>query len=227
MNYIAFIPARCGSVSIKFKNIKNFCGKPLIYWTVKALTQSSKIAQIHIATDCEQIKETVQAFGFDKVKIFNRSEKNAQSNSSTESVMLEFLERNPQDENTNFLLVQATSPLLTATDIDGVIDLYEKSDYDSILTCVKTKRFFWDENFHPINYDYRHRPRRQDFEGIYMENGAAYLNRVGNILKDKNRLSAKVGIYEMPFYTDIELDEEDDWEIAEKAMKKYILGQQV
>ena len=53
---IAFIPARCGSESIPFKNIKIICGKPLIYWALLALTKSKNIDQIYVATDCDEIK---------------------------------------------------------------------------------------------------------------------------------------------------------------------------
>jgi N-acylneuraminate cytidylyltransferase len=54
-----------------------------------------------------------------------------------------------------------------------------------------------------------------------MENGAFYINTVKNILKSGNRLSGKIGIYEMPEYTSVEIDEEDDWIIAEKIFRKY------
>jgi N-acylneuraminate cytidylyltransferase len=53
---IALIPARCGSKSIPFKNIKNFCGKPLIYWSLLAAQKSNQIDEIYVATDCEEIK---------------------------------------------------------------------------------------------------------------------------------------------------------------------------
>lgn len=57
-----------------------------------------------------------------------------------------------------------------------------------------------------------------------MENGAFYINRVGNILKYKNRLSGKIAIYEMPEFTSLEIDEPDDLIIAEILMKKHILN---
>ena len=88
---IAFIPARCGSKSIKLKNIKLFCNKPLIYWNLKALEQSSMIDEIVVATDCSEIKKTVEDFKFPKLRVFDRGKLNAQDKSSTESVILEFL----------------------------------------------------------------------------------------------------------------------------------------
>ena len=61
---------------------------------------------------------------------------------------------------------------------------------------------------------------RQEVEKIYIENGAFYINTVGNILAKKNRLSGKIGIYEMPEYTFTEIDEIEDWIIAEKIFIK-------
>jgi N-acylneuraminate cytidylyltransferase len=74
-----------------------------------------------------------------------------------------------------------------------------------------------------MNYDYRHRPRRQEFDGMLMENGAFYINTVANILASGNRLSGKIGIYEMPEYTSFEIDEPDDWQVMENLMRKHIL----
>jgi N-acylneuraminate cytidylyltransferase len=68
------------------------------------------------------------------------------------------------------------------------------------------------------------RPRKQEFGGILMENGAFYMNSVGNILRDRNRLSGQIAVYEMPDYSGAELDSEDDWIVAEALMRKHILS---
>ena len=77
-----------------------------------------------------------------------------------------------------------------------------------------------------MNYDYMNRPRRQNFNGMLMENGAFYINTVKNILDNGNRLSGKIGVYEMPEYTATEIDEPDDWIILENLMRKHILTNQ-
>ena len=220
---IAFIPARCGSKSIPFKNIKEFCGKPLVYWNLKALEKSANIDKIYVATDCKEIRDIVNSFGFSKVKVYSRDKENANDTASTESVMLEFISKNKFDNNDLFFLVQATSPLTQTQDFDKALEKLQNEKANSLLTCVRTKRFYWNDNGTPINYDYKNRPRRQDFDGMLMENGAFYINSIQNILKYKNRLSGKIAIYEMLEYTAIEIDEEDDWIIAEKLMQKYIL----
>jgi N-acylneuraminate cytidylyltransferase len=222
---IAFIPARCGSESIPFKNIKIICGKPLIYWSLLALNKSMTIDQIYVATDCDEIKDTVIDFNFDNVRIFDRSNTNANNTASTESVMLEFLENKKFSDDDLFVLVQVTNPFTSSHDFDNAINTIKSSNkLDSILSCVETTRFFWTKNGKPINYDYNSRPRRQDFEGILMENGAFYINSVANIKKYKNRLCGNIHPYLMPEYSAIEADEEDDWLIIEKLMYKYVLN---
>ena len=222
---IAFIPARGGSQSIPFKNIKKLCKKPLIYWSLKALSESLSIDKIYVATDCDEIKNTVYDFNLDKVNIFNRNQKNASHNASTESVMMEFIEKNNFSDSDIFILVQATSPFVVSADFDNAISQLKKEKADSLLSCVRVKKFFWEENGKPINYQYTQRPRRQDFNGVLMENGAFYINSIANIKKNKNRLSGKIAIYKMPEFASIEADEECDWLIIEKLMYKYILSQ--
>ena len=221
---IAFIPARCGSESIPFKNIKIICGKPLIYWALLSLTNSKKIDQIYVATDCDEIKDVVLDFNFSNVQIFDRSDTNASNTASTESVMLEFLENERFSDDDLFLLIQVTNPFTSSNDFDDAIDTIKSSNkFDSILSCVETKRFFWTKNGKSINYNYNSRPRRQDFEGILMENGAFYINTVANIKKYKNRLSGNIHPYLMPEYSAVEADEEDDWLMLEKLMYKYVV----
>lgn len=222
MKTIAFIPVRCGSKSIPMKNIRPFCGEPMVYWTLKALADTDAIDEIWVATDCAEIEETVMDFELPRVDVYRRRAENATDTASTESVMLEFIEARKLEDTDRFLLVQATSPLTQSADIAAALE--KVNEGDSLLTCVRLKRFFWNEDGTPANYDYRARPRRQEFDGELMENGAFYINRVGNIRKDKNRLSGKIVIYEMPEYTDVELDEEHDWVKAESLMRKFILG---
>ncbi len=220
---IAFIPVRGGSKSIPLKNIKLLNGKPLVYWTAKAAQEAKCVDKLVIATDNEEIKQTVLSFGFSKLEVYDRNPENAQDTSSTESVMLEYLEGVNIDGN--FILIQATSPLLKSEHIDGMFETLQNSDADSIFSGVREKQFHWIEGengVEPINYDYRNRPRRQDFQGIIAENGACYINSIKNILRDKCRLSGKIIAYELPPETAYEIDEEADWIIVENLIKKEL-----
>lgn len=216
---IAFIPVRGGSKSIPLKNIKLLNGKPLVYWTALAAENAKCVDKLVIATDSEEIKKTVLSFGFSKLEVYDRNPENAQDTSSTESVMLEYLEGKNIDGN--FILIQATSPLLKSEHIDGMMEKLLNSGADSIFSGVREKQFHWIETENgvkPINYDYKNRPRRQEFQGIIAENGACYINSVKNILQDKCRLSGKITFYELPPETAYEIDEPTDWVIVENLM---------
>jgi len=221
---VAFIPIRCGSKSIPFKNVKDFCGKPLIYWNLKSLSNSHNIDTIYVATDCSKIKNIVNSFNFSKVEVYDRDEENASDTASTESVILEFINRKNFSDTDLFFLVQATSPLNQSEDFDNALLKLKEEKSDSLLTCTREKIFTWNENGTPINYNYNNRPRRQEFDGVLVENGSFYINSIGNIKKNKNRISGKISIYEMEGFKSVDIDEEDDWLIAENLMKKYILN---
>lgn len=225
MKTIAFIPVRGGSKSIPLKNIKPFCGKPLVCWNIEALEGCDLIDEIIVATDSDKIEETVLAQLYKKTKIYRRSAENACDTASTESVMLEYINYAQLPQEDIFMLVQATSPLTETQHFTEALSIYQKEIYDSMLTCVRNYRFFWNEDGTSKNYDYMNRPRRQNFKGELMENGAFYINTVSNILKSGNRLSGKIGIYEMPEYTATEIDEPDDWIILENLMRKHVLSQ--
>lgn len=219
MKTIAFIPVRIGSKSIPQKNIKLLCGKPLVYWVMSAVQKTIEIDEMILATDSDKIEKIISLFNFSKTKIFRRSSVNAEDNSTTESVMLEYIEQSSLDDNDIFILIQATSPLTETHHFSEALKLYKNNKNDSLLTCVRNYRFFWNEDGTSKNYDFLNRPRRQDFSGQLMENGAFYINTVGNIKITKNRLSGNIGIYEMPEYTSIEIDEPEDFLILEQLIK--------
>ena len=225
---IAFIPTRAGSKSIPLKNIKKLNNKPLVYWTTKSANDAECIDKVIIATDSNEIKAVVKSFNLPKVEIYNREAQNATDTASTESVMLEYINKSDLQPDDKFFLIQATSPMLKAEHIDGMYKYFQKSQADSIFSGVIEKQFHWqiinnpNNLVAPVNYDYRNRPRRQEFEGLVAENGACYINSVKNILRDKCRLSGKIAFYELPSYTSYEIDEESDWLIVETLMQNII-----
>lgn len=218
---VAFIPVRGGSKSIPLKNIKNINGKPLIYWTAKACQDCKFIDKVYIATDSEEIKLVLETFNFDKVIVISRSVETATDTASTEMALLEFANNY---EFTNVVLVQATSPMLTDNDLDGGFELYNQPNIDSVLSVVRQKRFNWKINengfANPLNYDIYNRPRRQEFDGYLVENGAFYITSKDLLLESSNRISKNIKAYEMPDDTYFEIDEPYDWNIIEMLMSK-------
>ncbi len=221
---VAFIPVRGGSKSIPLKNIKPLCNKPLVCWNIEALEACELVDEIVVATDSDEIEQTVQSRNYKKTKLYRRQAQNATDTASTESVMLEYIDYAQLPDDYIFMLVQATSPLTQTKHFAEALQSYSMHNYDSMLTCVRNFRFFWNSDGTSQNYDYRNRPRRQNFDGQLMENGAFYINTVANIRLSGNRLSGKIGIYEMPEYTATEIDEPDDWAIIENLMQRHVLS---
>ena len=120
MKIIAFIPVRGGSKSIPLKNIKPFCGKPLVCWNIEALENCPLVDEIIVATDSVEIENTVLAQTYQKTAIYHRLSENACDTASTESVMLEYLSYAQLAEDDIFILVQATSPLTESIDFSGM-----------------------------------------------------------------------------------------------------------
>lgn len=210
---ISIVPIRSGSKGIPNKNIKLLAGKPLVWWVLNSL-QNSNVDQIIVATDCEYVS-LLESFEMD-LNIYIRDSKNSADKSSTEDVLIEVIDTFKLDDD--IMLVQSTSPLTTSDDINNGIELYKK--FDSILSVVEQKRFMWSKDGLPMNYNISNRPRRQDWDGYYVENGAFYINHSSNILRDTNRLSGKIGCSVMNDKTYFEIDSEDDWKIIESIINE-------
>lgn len=88
-----------------------------------------------------------------------------------------------------------------------------------MLSAVRTKRFFWTDDFRAINYDPYKRPRRQDFRGTLMENGAFYLTRRSTLLETNCRLGGRIAVHEMAEETAVEIDEPGDWDVVANLLK--------
>ncbi|WKY48561.1 HAD hydrolase family protein [Eubacteriaceae bacterium ES3] len=217
---IAFIPARGGSKSIPFKNIKKINGRPLIYWVIDAAINIEEIDRVVISTDDQEIKQVVSEYNHSKVLVVGRSEKVSTDTASTESVMIEFAE---EYEFENIILIQATSPLLAENELRQGIQVFSEEKYDSVLSVVKQKRFFWEKNensfANPLNYDPVSRPRRQEFDGFYVENGAFYITSKELLIESKSRLSGNIAMVEMSEDSYFEIDEISDWIIVENLLK--------
>lgn len=218
---IAFIPVRGGSKSIPLKNIYPLCGKPLVYWTVRAACECERIERVYVSTDSGKIRRTVEGFGLEKVTVVDRSQETASDTASTESAMLEFAQRYDFD---HMVLIQATSPLLTAEDLDHGFLVYDRPDCDSVFSAVRRYQFLWTDGENgtakPMNYDIFHRPRRQDYNGYLIENGAFYITSKERLLSTKNRFSGRIMASEMSGNTTFEIDEPSDWAIVEAVMRK-------
>ncbi|MEH7383527.1 acylneuraminate cytidylyltransferase family protein [Bacillus sp. JJ1533] len=217
---IVFIPIRGGSKSIPLKNIKLINGRPLVYWSLDAAVRCKEVDKVVVSTDSKDIKEVIDRYDSEKVIVINRSKEVSTDTASTESVMLEFVEKYDFE---SIILVQATSPLLKSKHLSQGIDKFNQPEIDSVVSVVRQKRFLWQEKCktaNPVNYDPFNRPRRQDFQGYLVENGSFYITSRQRLIDTKCRISGNIGIVEMPEETYFEIDEPTDWTIVEGLMKR-------
>ena len=218
MKKVAIIPLRKGSKGIPGKNKKKLLGRPLFSWVLGAAIFSD-LDEVYVFTDDEEILNFIskEYHWASKVKGLLRNGENANDTASTESAMLEFAEKINHDFDV-LCLLQATSPLTTSQDINNALFQISAEGKTSALSVVKTHRFTWNADGTPQNYDVFNRPRRQDFTGLLMENGAVYATTKDAFLKSKNRVSEAIGLVEMPEETLMEIDSLSDWTIIESLL---------
>ncbi len=222
---IAIIPLRAGSKGIPQKNRKKILGRPLFSWVLTEAIHSN-LDIIYLFTDDEWISNFVSLnySWTKKIKIINRSAASASDKASTEEGMWELATKIDFDFD-NYFLLQATSPLTTHSDINKAIELVQMKEYDSIVSLVNTHRFIWNKKGESLNYDYLNRPRRQDFNGLLIENGAIYACSKSSYKKTKNRLGGRIGVLEMPEDTLTEIDDPSDMLILEQLLIKRLRKQ--
>jgi len=217
---IAFIPARGGSKGIPGKNIKLIAGKPLISYVIESALGVDAIDHVVVSTDSKDIEDVVRNEYFDneKCQIFHREPATATDEATTELAMLDFAERT-DIEFDDLILIQATSPLIESVHFREGYEKYLSEQLGGLVSVVRQKRFFWDTKG-PLNYEPTKRPRRQDFDGHLVENGAFYITSRKKLLQTKCRISEPYGVYEMPEESYFEIDEPNDWGIVEQLIKQ-------
>jgi len=215
---IGFIPLRKNSKGIPNKNKKKLLGRPLFSWVLSEAL-FSRLDHIFVFTDDEEIIDyiTRNYRWSDKLSCLRRSDENAADTSSTESAIMEFCE-NKGISFEVFCLLQATSPLTRREDINIALERVGETGVDAVLSVVKTHRFIWSKEGKSLNYNYLKRPRRQDFEGLLVENGAVYCTRQQALLSSGNRLSGNIVPVEMAEDSLVEIDTEEDWILVEQLL---------
>lgn len=122
---LAVIPARAGSKRLRGKNIKPFCGKPLIEWTVFEAQKSKYLDNIAVSSDDKSIFDLLLKKGY-SIIWHQRPARLATDQSSSEDVVREFIEQSLMGPWDLTMLLQPTSPLRISADIDEAIELFFK-----------------------------------------------------------------------------------------------------
>lgn len=218
--YVAFIPARGGSKGIPRKNIRLFCSVPLVFWTIYAAVGSKKIDRVIVSTDSGEICDRIKGEFRDNIEVIPRHPDHATDTAPLEPIMVDYSQKN---KFANIILIQPTSPLLKPSDLDRGISVFEGNDCDSVLSVVPRWTFHWkyaSDGYLRSDYNPRQRPRRQEWDGLFVENGAFYITSRKRLLQSQCRISGRILPCEMTPTTMFEIDTEEDWQIVE-SLKLY------
>jgi len=220
------IPARGGSKGIPKKNIIDFCGKPLIAWTIEQAMASKKVDEVYVSTDDSDIATISSQYG---AKVIDRPKSLASDTSSSEEALLHALSIIEQEYTVDYVVfLQATSPLRGPNDIDDAVDKILSTGADSLLSCCRLQDFFiWkktNDGYKSVNYDYRNRKRRQDIELTYLENGSIYIFKPSIMKEYHNRLGGYIEIFEMEYWKSCQIDDKEDIDLCEFFMKRNMMA---
>lgn len=227
MNTIAIILARGGSKGIPNKNIIDFCGKPLIAWTIENCLEGGANS-VWVSSDSDEILNISSEFGANKIKRPDDISGDFATSESAWMHGLNYVESNEKSKIDWILAPQVTSPLREPSDIKKAISLASENEYDSFFSCsIAEDLFFWQLNevgkLDSINYDWRNRKRRQDIPSQYIENGSFYLFKPEVLRSTNNRFGSKIGLVEMEFWKMFEIDSFDDLKMCSALMKEFII----
>lgn len=219
-NVIALILCRGNSKGIKNKNMKIFCNKPLIYWTIKSLKQSKLIKKIYLSSDSNKILN----YGKNqKINIIKRPSKLATDKSISEHAISHAFKKIDFHFD-DVVFTQVTSPLRPNNIFDKSLKFYFKKDYDSMFSANKlNKTFFWKTKKNKIKptFNIKNRKMRQDINDTYLENGSFYIFKKNGFLKHNNRLFGNIGVYNIDKIYSFDIDEIEDFKINEFLKKEY------
>lgn len=130
-------------------------------------------------------------------------------------VIYEFLDfRKPKEEDW-LIVIQATTPFTSYNDFMKLHEAVMNGFADSYISSRRVKKFFWSDNGSPLNYKLDNKPLRQDYNGILLETGAFYATSVKSFIDTGHIINGKVHIIETSEGSEIDIDEEKDWIVAE------------
>lgn len=220
MKSIAIITARGGSKRIPRKNIKEFCGKPILAYSIEAALASECFDTVMVSTDDEEIAEIARKYGA-QVPFF-RSDATANDYATTADVLLEVLAKYEEQGEVfeRACCIYPTAPFLTAGRLSEAMTLLEDKQADSVLPVV---RFSFPPQRCVVIKDGFLQPkwpecmsmRSQDLEPFYHDVGQFYCFKVSSFLTRKNLVMEKTVPLEMSEVEVQDIDTPSDWQMAE------------
>lgn len=211
---VAIIPARGGSKRIPRKNIKNFFGKPLISYSIKAAEESGLFSSIFVSTEDEEIKSVALKEG---AKVIDRPKELSDDFTGTTPVVLHSIDELKLAKDAQVCCIYATAPLLEAKTLIQAQELLQKNPTKQIFAaCAYSsppqRAFFLDKDglafyLAPEN----ELTRSQDLEKIYFDAGVFYFAQT-EIWRKKNKFRLPIILPEIKIQ---DIDSKSDWRLAE------------
>lgn len=217
---IAIIPARGGSKGIPGKNLKVVGGLPLIAHSIRQALASTLVDAVYVSTDDPEIARVSRQYG---ARVIDRPARIAGDTASSESALIHALEEVEKTGPVELVVfLQCTSPIREAGDIDGAVATLRDEGADSLLSVSPSHRFLWKRGENgpvALNYDPASRPRRQDLDPQFVENGSIYVFKPW-VLKEKgNRLGGRTALYVMSARAAFEIDDELDLAVIDFLLR--------
>ena len=228
-NVLVIIPARGGSKGIPKKNIKELCGKPLIYYSIDIARNITSDDNICVSTDSDEIIDCVEKYGL-KVP-FKRPDELATDYVGTNEVLLHALKfyENKGKKVDTILLLQPTSPFRKIQHIIEAYKLYSDK-LDMVVSVKETAAnpyyncFEEDENgYLVISKGDGKLERRQDAPKAFEYNGSIYIINPKSLVEKGMSCMTRVGKYEMDALYSIDLDTMFDWKLAELMLTEKMI----
>lgn len=225
MRNIAIIPARGGSKRIPKKNIRNFCGKPIIAYSIEAAQQTGLFETIVVSTDDQAIAEIAESLGASVP--FLRSKENANDHATIGQVMDEVLLKFSEEFFTPdfFCCIFPTAPLLSRHRIEEGYQKLIRDELDSIVSIqeyafpIQRSLKITELNFVEMMWPENHQERSQDLISAYHDAGQFYWGRLPEYLSEKRFIAGKAGWILLNWNEAHDIDTMDDWKIAEMKFR--------
>lgn len=219
MKNIAIITARGGSKRIPRKNIKHFCGKPILLYSIEAALQADIFDEVMVSTDDEEIADIARKAGA-KVP-FMRSPETSNDFATTRDVLIEVVNRYRADgvNFDNVCCIYPTAPFITPEKLRQAMELHMEKDADSVCPVVRfsfppQRCYVIEDGMLCYKWPENILARSQDLEPFYHDSGQFYTYKTETLLH-KERTEWKEYPLVLSELEVQDIDNEDDWEIAE------------
>lgn len=217
---LAIIPARGGSKRIPRKNIKPFCGKPVLAYSIEAVSQSGLFDEIMVSTDDGEIAAIARQYG--AAVPFMRSVEASNDYATTTDVLLEVVERYRQlgRSFTHICCIYPAAPFVTAEKLNRAYQLLCSSGADALVPVVPfsyppLRGFALQNERIWMKWPEYAFTRSQDLEPIYHDCGQFYFMRTDALLRERNMLCRETVPMRLSEVEVQDIDNEVDWELAE------------